>query len=497
MGAWGYRGLGDGFGRPLFRGPRLNAGWLLSTWLALASMAGAGERPNILLILADNWRWPHASVLGDPLARTPAFDRVAREGVLFTHAFNPVPSCSPTRSCILTGKAAHQLGSRANLWSDFPRDTPVVTELLRRAGYETGYSGKGWGPGNHQVSGWAENPVGRKYSGFGDFAARRDRSKPFFFWLGNTDTATRGGLLPHFDQARTWIDPGQVVVPPELPDCEEVRKDLINYYGGVAKMDAEAAEAIEALRSSGLLENTVVIYTSDNGWQMPRGLANCYDSGSRVPLAVRWGACLEGGRKVEPFVNIGDIGPTILELAGLEIPAEMTMRSFVGMLKGEGQVPDRDAVFIERERHANVRRGNLSYPVRAVRTANFLYLRNYRPLRWPAGDPDVFFVHERPFGDVDTTLVKDYLLARRDDPAQAARFSLIFGKRPAEEFYDLRVDPEQLDNVAKDPRYVAELERHRKSLEAWMRATDDPRLDPNDDRWDGYEYYGQPSKSRK
>lgn len=477
--------------------PRLLVRALCAFVLLAGTILEAAERPNILFIFADNWRWPNAGALGDPMARTPAFDRVAREGVTFTHTFNPVPSCSPTRSCLLTGKYAHQLGERASLWSAFPQDTPVVTQLLREAGYGIGYSGKAWGPGNFQISGWKENPVGPKFSSFADFHAKHDRSKPFFFWLGNTDTATKAGTLPYLEEAKAKLDASKLTLPPELPDCPEVRKDLLNYYGGALRLDDEAAQAIAVLEKSGELDNTVIVYTSDNGWQMPRGLANCYDSGSRVPLAIRWGTRLAAGRKVEEFVNVADFGPTFLELAGLTPPAVMSMRSIKNLLLGQADSAPRDAVFIERERHANVRRDNLSYPVRAVRTRDFLYLRNLRPDRWPAGDPDVLFLSGRPFGDVDTTAVKDYLLTHQDDPACAKYIALIFGKRPAEELYDLRVDPAQLTNVAGKPEYAAALDRHRARVDAWMKQTQDPRLDPACNDWDAFPYYGKASKARE
>ncbi len=469
--------------------------FLLSLLAGSAVVAAeAPLRPNILFILADNWRWPTAGALGDPMARTPAFDRVAREGLLFTHTFNPVPSCSPTRSCLLTGKIAHQLGERASLWSSFPKDTPVVTQLLREAGYAIGYSGKAWGPGNFKVSGWEENPVGPGYADFVEFQAKRAHSGPFFFWLGNTDTATKGGKLPYLEQARTNLDTTKLTVPPELPDCPEVRDDLVNYYGGVMKLDAEAERAISVLEESGELDNTVIIYTSDNGWQMPRGLANCYDSGSRVPLAIRWGKNLTAGRKVDAFVNMADLGPTFLELAGLTPPEAMTMHSIKNLMLGQPDAFQRDAVFIERERHANVRRDNQSYPVRAVRTRDFLYLRNLRPDRWPAGDPDVWFVHGRGYGDVDTTGVKDFLLTHQADSALAGFVSLIFAKRPAEELYDLRSDPHQLTNVAAKPEYAEALKRERRRVEDWMKATNDPRIDPSYDGWDAFPYYGKASK---
>jgi hypothetical protein len=153
-------------------------------------------------------------------------------------------------------------------------------------------------------------------------------------------------------------------------------------------------------------------------------------------------------------------------------------------------------VFLERERHANVRHDNQSYPVRAIRTQGFLYLRNLRPDRWPAGDPDVLYVHERPFGDVDTTRIKDVLLAHRDDPAFAPAISRIFGKRPAEELYDLRRDPDQLTNVAADPAYATTLRELRGRVDRWMRETGDPRVDPAYDGFDAFPYHGKPSKAR-
>ncbi|MBL9115082.1 MAG: sulfatase [Verrucomicrobiaceae bacterium] len=461
---------------------------------AVASSLGAADRPNILFIIGDNWKWPTAGILGDPMAKTPAFDRVAKEGVLFTHTFNPVPSCSPTRSCLLTGKAAHQLGARASLNSDFPRDTPVVTDLLREAGYSVGYSGKGWGPGNHQLSGWQENPVGTKHESFADFYAKRDASKPFFFWVGNIDTSTKGGKLPYLDLAKQKLDPSKLTVPPELPDCQAVRDDLMNYYGGVMKLDEEAEAAIGLLEKNGQLDDTVVIYTSDNGWQMPRGLANCYDAGSRVPLAIRWGKHLTPGRKVDAFVNVADLGPTFLELAGLKVPAQMTMVSVKSLLLDSEPSLTRDCVFMERERHANVRHDNQSYPIRAVRTRDFLYIRNLRPDRWPAGDPDVLFLHGRPYGDVDTTQVKDFLLAHQSEPAYAKHVAWIFGKRPAEELYDVRTDPHQLHNIAADPQHAETLNQLRNKVDSWMQQTNDPRLDPNNNDWDKFPYHGRTPK---
>ena len=354
--------------------------------------ATAGK-PNILFFLADNWAYPHASILGDRTVLTPAFDCLAREGVLFTHVFNASPVCSPARASILTGRPPHQLGEAGNLWGGFPSTLRVFTGMLQESGYSVGFSGKPWAPGRYKEYGWAENPVGKEFKSFDDFLAARDARQPFFYWIGNADTSLRDAFKGwcYDADALAGLDPASVVVPPQLPDTPEIRRDVLAYYGGVRKLDKALGQAVESLKKAGLFDETVVVCTSDNGWQMPRGLANCYDAGSRVPLAIRWGNHLQHGRRVDEFVSGTDFTATFLELAGLRPTAEMTSKSFLDLLLGKPSATKRDAAFIERERHANVRRGNLSYPMRAMRTKQFLCIRNLRPNRWPAGDPQVYF----------------------------------------------------------------------------------------------------------
>jgi arylsulfatase A-like enzyme len=462
---------------------------LVFAFLCVHRVSAAEPKPNILFFLADNWAWPHAGALGDPTVKTPVFDRIAREGVLFNHAFCPVPSCSPTRSSLLTGRVAHQLEDAASLWSAFPRKLKVFTDTLREAGYEVGFSGKGWAPGNHKDHGWPENPVGRQFVDFAAFMAQRDPAKPFFFWSGNTDTSLN--KWRYDPQRDVPLDAASIQVPPQLPDAPEVRDSILAYYGSVTRMDADAGRVIGELEKRRMLDDTLVIYTSDNGWQMPRGLANCYDTGTRVPLAIRWGGKLRAGRKVDDFINLNDLAPTFLELAGLQPPAGMTARSFLDVLLGKPGVTPRDHVFLERERHANVRRGDLSYPIRSIRTKDFHYLWNLRPERWPAGDPKAYFA-VGDFGDVDESAAKKYIVGNAGQPALKPFFELNFGKRPEVELYDLRTDPHQLTNVAGRPEYAAAQKELRTRVEQWMRDTADPRVDPAFDAWDKYPYFGQP-----
>jgi len=268
----------------------------------------------------------------------------------------------------------------------------------------------------------------------------------------------------------------------------------------VRRMDAAIGGEIARLEQLGLLEDTIVIYTSDNGWQLPRGLANCYDTGTRVPLAVRWGRRLTAGRVCEDFISLTDLAPTFLELAGLPVHPDTTGRSFADLILNRPGAVARDAVFLERERHANVRRGNLSYPVRGIRTKDFLYLWNLRPERWPAGDPELYH-SVGPFGDIDLSPLKELLVNGAGRPELARFRALSLEHRPAEELYDLRSDPHQLSNVAARAAYADARRELRGRVERWMRDTADPRVDPAYDGWDQMEYFGPPlrtvEKSRK
>lgn len=450
-------------------------------------------KPNILLLIGDNWLYDHAGANGDPAVKTPVFDRMCREGARFTHAFCPVPSCSPTRSCMVTGRAAHQLADAASLWSKFDGKLRVFGDALSGRGYHVGFSGKGWSPGNFKDFGRAGNPAGSEFKDFPAFMAERKKDEPFFFWFGSVHTALHqwraGTAIEH------GIDPTKVRVPAYLPDAMAVREEIADYLAAVEQMDAAFGDAIALLEREGLLENTVVIHTSDNGWQMPRGLANCHDSGSHVPLAVRWPGKVKASRVIDDFVSLTDFAPTFLEIAGIKPWPEMTGRSFLDVLEGRPSAVARDFVFLERERHANVRRGDLSYPVRGIRTNDFLYLRNLRPDRWPAGDPQLYFA-VGPYGDIDGSRTKEVMLTNKDVTELKPLFELCFGKRPAEELYDVINDPDQIRNIAAEPFYAKVKAALSARVDQWMSDTGDPRVDPANDAWDYFPYFGGKAKSK-
>lgn len=451
--------------------------------------ATTADRPNILLLIADDWSYPHAGAYGDKVVKTPTFDRVAREGTLFTNAYCAAPSCTPSRASLLTGRAVHQLEEGGNLHGFLPTKFAVYPDLLEAAGYRVGYTRKGWGPGNFEAGGRKRNPAGDQFKSFAEFFKQKPPDKPFCFWFGSND--------PHrpYDKdtgVKSGMKPEQVVVPAFLPDTPEVRRDILDYYFEVERFDREVGEIIKLLADAGQLDNTLVVITADNGMPFPRAKANVYDGGTREPLAVRWPGKVKAGRVVDEFVVLTDLAPTFLEAAGLKPPTEMTGRSLMSLLAGNKQT-GRDQVFLERERHANVRRGDLSYPVRAVRTKDFLYIRNLRPDRWPAGDPQMYFAVGQ-YGDIDASPSKELLIARGDDPLIGKFFRLAMEKRPAEELYDLRKDSGQLNNIAGKTEYATAQQRLRAALDNWMRTTGDPRATSDDDRWDHYPYFGNPGR---
>ena len=461
--------------------------------IALSAFA-ADTRPNILYCLADDWSWPHAGVYGDRVVRTPTYDRVACEGMLFNYCFSAAPSCTPSRAAMLTGQYPHRLEQGSCLWGFLPKKFPVYPDLLEKSGYVVGCMGKGWGPGNFQAGGFTRNPAGPTFQSFDNFLKTVPEGKPFCFWFGSHDPHRpyRAG-----SGAESGLTTDKVVVPPFWPDNEISRNDILDYYWKVERYDREVGELLELLAKAGKLDNTIVVMTGDNGWPFPRCKANLYDGGTRQPLAVRWPAKITGGQVCDDFINLMDLAPTFLEAAGLKPLREMTGRSFLGLLTGAEKCGSRNTVYLERERHANVQAGNVGYPMRAVRTRDFLFIRNLRPDRWPAGDPKAPDFQNRVFGDCDDGPTKKDILARRDAPELQKLFELCFAKRPAEELYDVRKDPHELINVAGQPEYAAERKRLRAQLDEWMKATGDPRAIHDDDHWDGYPYFGSAATSKK
>ncbi|MBK1854807.1 sulfatase [Verrucomicrobiaceae bacterium 5K15] len=463
----------------------------MSCWLVLmfsaASLAAETKPPNIVFCIADDWGWPHASVYGDKVVKTPTFNRIAEQGVLFEHAFVASPSCTPSRNAALTGQYHWRLGPGANLWSQFPEGIDTYPRMLEQAGYYVGSYRKAFGPGRDLPS-----PVaGDKVRSVDEFFKKRPAGQAFCFWFGSSD--------PHRSYKKgSGVASGmkleEVQVPPYYPDTETVRSDICDYYFEVQRFDREVGELLEKLEAMGELSNTLVVMTGDHGWPFPRGKSNLYDAGTRVPLAMMWGDQLKHGRTIKDFVSFVDLAPTFLDLAGLKRPDSMSGHSLLPLLKSEQQGwldSSRGSVIFGKERHTPCQEtGQLAAACRAIRTVDFLYIHNFFPDRWPAGAPKA--EHRSNWGDCDDGPTKNEILKHRNDPQGKQFYQLSFGKRPQDELYQLSTDPHQMHNLAENPEYAETLVRLKTQLMQELTASGDLRMQGKGHIYEsyGYKQYG-------
>lgn len=467
----------------------------------------AAERPNILFCISDDQSWAHTGANGDPVIKTPAFDRIAREGLRFVNSFCDAPTCGPSRSAILTGQPIWRLEEAGNIHSTLPAKFATYTDLLQDSGYTIGHTGKGWSPGRLEAGGRTVNPAGQKfikkkltpsfsgirdidYAGnFESFLETVPEETPFCFWLG-TSEPHRG--YEDGSGIETGKDPALVSVPPIFPDNEIVRSDILDYLVEVEHFDLQVARSIAALEARGELDNTLIVVTSDHGMPFPRAKASLYDAGSRVPLAIRWpDGITSPGRDVIAFVNLSDLAPTFLEAAGLTPPEMMTAQNLGNIFRNETS-PGREAAYIAMERHDGCRAGGKGYPCRAIRTADYLYIHNFEPSRWPSGSPDPkVCARSIPYGEIDTSPTKTFLMEHRDEHGIAELAELSFGKRPAEELYDLKSDPHQIVNVAGTAAMAETQQKLHQQLFDHLKKTRDPRVVGGKADWDYYPYYGK------
>jgi uncharacterized sulfatase len=457
----------------------------------------ASRRPNILFAISDDQSWLHMGATGDPVVKTPGFDRVAESGVLFRQAFSMSPGCAPSRASILTGRPHWQLEEAGTHASYFPKKLTVYPDLLKAAGYHVGITAKGAGPCNWKASGWEHNPAGSSYDerkladrpeginrtdyagNFADFLQAREKGQPFYFWYGGTEphrTYRKGAGVASGKKLR------DVVVPPFLPDTPEVRNDLLDYYTEIEHFDRHLGQMLDLLEREGELENTVVVATSDNGMPFPRAKANMYEYGIHLPLAIAWPGHAKGGRVCDDIISFVDFAPTFLEAAGLEPSEVMTARSVLGLLRSgkSGRIePERRKALSGRERHSHSRYDNLGYPNRALRTEQYLYIWNMKPDLWPAGDPPGYH-------DVDAAPTKQYMVEHREDPEVRPLFDLAFGKRPEEELFDIQKDPGCMKNLAEEADYGETRKQLRTEMEKDLRELKDPRVLETGDIFESY-----------
>lgn len=371
----------------------------------------------------------------------------------------------------------------------FPDKFDTYPLVLEKAGYTTGLTGKGWGPGRTQTKG--RHVAGRPGPKFPEFLKRAPKDKPWVFWLGTSD--------PHRpfakgSGAKSGMDLAKIKLFGHFPDTPEVRGDVADYYFEVQRFDRLVGQAIAALEAAGQLDNTIIVMSGDHGMPFPRCKSNNYDCGARVPLAIRWPKGIKAGTVVKDFVSMVDLAPTYYEAAGIPIPKDVTGRSLLPLLAGKGG-GDRSFVLHGKERHCPGQEAPDmgGYPTRAIRTRDFLYLHNFRPDRWPAGTPNYAkaAIANAWLADCDNGPTKTYMVDNRDKDAHHRKlYDLSFGKRPADELYDLEKDPEQLVNVAADPAYAKAVKEMKDRLFAELKRTGDPRVIGEGPDFDSFKYLG-------
>lgn len=509
---------------------------LLVLGLTFLSYVSA-QRPNIVFAFADDWGRQasvYAKIEGaggiNDVARTPNFDKLAESGVLFTNASVNAPSCTPCRSSLLSGRNFWETGRGAILiGAEWDQSIPTWPLLLQDSGYHIGYTYKVWSPGNPRDAGIGGNAnafakAGGKFNGFSQYVSgrisrgitikdakeelyreargnfqsfldSRKKDQPFAYWFGPTNVHRK--WIKGSGKKLWGIDPDLLKskMPAFLPDVDQVREDFADYLGEVAAFDASLGVLIEELKKMGEYKNTIIVVSGDHGPAgFPHGKCNLYDFGTRVSLAIT-GPGVRGGRVVDDFVCLPDLAPTFLDAGKVEVPKGMSARSLWKVLKSDkvGVVDkSRDAVITGRERHVHTARpGYLPYPQRAIRTKNFQFVINFRPDRWPLGDPYRLDGKDEPthqeleqrtfvtLADEDAGPTKAWIVSNRKDPKVKPFFDNAYGKRPREQLFDMKKDPDQMKNVVSDPAYAETVKKLRTRLMNYLRETNDPRLVEN------------------
>lgn len=499
----------------------------------LFGLSQAADRPNLLFLFADDWG-RYASIYGEAepggindVVKTPTFDRIAREGVLFYHAHVSAPSCTPCRSALLTGQHFWRTGTGSILLgATFPRELPTFPVLLKEAGYHIGATYKVWGPGTPSNfpfnEGHMYGQAGGRFNGFSQNATRIVRSgksveeakgellnevrgnfkafladqkegQPFCYWFGPTNVHRK--WIKGSGKELWGIDPELLKgkMPPFLPDVPAVRQDLADYFGEIAAWDAGMAVILDELEKTGQAKNTLIAISGDHGAPgFPYGKCNLYDFGTGVPLAIA-GPGVKGGRAVKDLASLTDLAPTFLSAAGIDVPEQMTGRSLWPVLNSnkEGLVDEkRTVVFTGRERHVDNARADFKpYPQRCIRTHEYSFIINFRPDRWPMGDPYLLGEDETDptidqlenntritLPDEDAGPTKAWLVTARNEKEWKSHFDWVYGQRPKYELYDLKKDPFEANNVADDPAYKEIRAKLETKLMTELKTTGDPRL---------------------
>ncbi len=468
---------------------------LAATVTVSANDKPEAPRPNILFCLADDVSFPFLGAYGCSWVRTPNTDFVAQNGILFMNAYTCNAKSAPSRSSLLTGRNSWQLDEACNHFPFFPEKFKTFPEVLRENNYEVAQTGKAWSPGNPGMKdGKPRQLIGKSFdskklipaskgisnndyaANFNDFLTQRDKSKPFFFWFGS--------LEPHRDyEFSSGLRYGGYKtesidrVPDYWPDNDTVRTDMLDFAFELEHFDNHVGKMLDMLRKEGILENTIIIVTADNGMAFPRVKGQAYHASNHLPMAIMWGKGIQfPGRKNSDFVTFADIAPTIMELTGIDFEQSgmqpMEGRSIVPIFKDPKEKTDKKRSFalIGKERHDIGRPNDEGYPIRAIVNENYLYIHNFETDRWPSGNPETGYLN------CDGGAIKSFILNNQKDKSHKKYWQINFGKRPMEELYDLKTDPDCVCNLAERKEYSKQKNKLKSKLFAELKKQGDPRM---------------------
>ena len=466
------------------------------------------KRPNILFAIADDASYPHMGAYGCTWVKTPAFDRVAKEGVLFNNAYTCNAKCAPSRAAILTGRNSWQLEEACNHSPYFPAKFKTYAETLAENGYHVGYTAKGWAPGDPgKISGKRRELLVKAYNqhqttppakfinnndyaeNFRDFFSQKSPDQPFCFWYGSTEPHRRYEYGAGVNKGGKQLNDVDKVFD-FGPDNEITRNDMLDYAFEVEYFDSHLQKMLQILDEMGELDNTLVMVTADNGMPFPRIKGQEYEYSNHLPLAVMWKDGINNpGRVVDDYVSFIDFAPTFLDVAGINGKANgmqpITGKSLTDIFAttGQGKVTDdRDHVLFGKERHDVGRPHDWGYPIRGIVKDGYLYIHNFETDRWPSGDPQTGYLN------CDGSPTKTVCVDARKQPGNENYWKWAFGKRPQEEFFNVKKDPECMNNLADKPEFQQLKSQLKEQLFAELKEQQDPRMFGNGHIFDEYPY---------
>lgn len=464
------------------------------------------KKPNIIFCLADDATWKHMSAYGATFVNTPAFDEVAKNGLLFNNAYTPNAKCAPSRAIILTGRNSWQLEEAANHLAYFPTKFKSYQEALSENGYDVGYTGKGWSPGTAlNEDGSKRDLLVNKFSkikketpttgintvdyvaNFKQFLKQRNPDNPFSFWYGGHEPHRKyeyGSGVSVGNKKLTQLDS----VFPYWPQSDVVKNDVLDYALELEYFDEQLGGLLKALEEEGELDNTIVVVTADNGMPFPRVKGLSYEHSNHMPLAIMWKDGIKNtGRVIEDYISFTDFAATFIDLAGFNTE-DLGMQPIQGRSllpyfnsdKSSIAQPENNYVLLGQERHDVGRPNDEGYPVRGIVKDGFMYLKNYKSDRWPAGNP------ETGYTNTDGSPTKTEILNLNRTRENTKYWEMNFGKHPEEELFQISVDENCMNNLAFNEEFASIKKELISILETELKKQNDPRIFGNGDVFDNY-----------